>query len=272
LLLGLLLGAFGTGAVIGAALSGRMRETRPAETLVRAAVVALGGGLVLLGATHVAAVAAIGAASCGLGWVLAHSSFNATVQLAAPHWVSARALALYQTATFAAMAAGSVFFGMIAERAGVSSALLAAGALQMLGGLFAFRLRLPVAETLNLEPLGRWTPPQLDVPVDDRSGPLVVQIEYQIAEADLPAFREAMVERERIRRRDGARAWTLWHDLHDRSRWIESYRVRDWADYLRHNSRRTQEDVSNVDALLRLHAGTDQPLIRRYLRAGRGED
>ncbi|RYY26895.1 MAG: MFS transporter [Sphingomonadales bacterium] len=267
-LLGILLGAFGLGAIVGATASGRLRETRPAETLVRAAVVALGGGLALLGATSFMPVAAIGAACCGLGWVLAHSSFNATVQLAAPHWVSSRALALYQTATFGAMAAGSWFFGMIAENAGVSSALFAAAALQILGGAFAFRLRLPVAETLNLEPLGRWSPPQLDIEVADADGPLVVQIEYRIAEADVAEFRTAMTERERIRRRDGARGWTLWRDLHDRSLWIESYRVRDWADYVRHNMRRTQEDVSNVDALIRLHSGPDQPLIRRYLRAG----
>lgn len=270
LLLGILFGTFGAGAVIGAAMSGRMREKRSAETMVRAAMLSLSGGLVLIAATHFVVVSTIGAALCGLGWVLGHSSFNATVQLAAPRWVSGRALALYQTAVFAAITAGSWFFGLLAERAGVPSAFFAAGALQMLGGLSALRLRLPETDTLNLEPLGRWSPPQLDVEIGDHDGPVVVQIEYRVSATDVPEFRAVMVERERIRRRDGALDWALWRDLHDRSLWIESYRVRDWTECVRHNMRRTHDDVNNLDALLRLHTGPDRPLIRRHLRSDAG--
>ncbi|MCX8475950.1 MAG: MFS transporter [Sphingomonas sp.] len=267
MLLGALLGAFGAGAVAGALVSGRLRERVAAEYLVRAAMVLLASGLLLLGLWGAPAPAGLGAALTGAGWVLAHSSFNATVQLAAPRWVSARSLALYQTATFGAMVAGSAFFGMIAERSGVSMALVAAGTMQLLGGLLGLRMRLPAAETLNLDPLDRWTPPRLDLEVDARSGPIFVELEYRVALEDAEAFLAAMQERERIRRRDGARDWGLWRDLNDAMRWVESYRVPSWADYLRHNQRRTQEDVDNVDTLLRLHLGPDGPLIRRHVRA-----
>jgi MFS family permease len=268
LLLGGLLGAFGAGAVVGALVSGRLRERTAAEYLVRTAMALLASGLVLLGLSSAPVPAGFGAALAGAGWVLAHSSFNATVQLAAPRWVSARSLALYQTATFGAMVAGSTFFGMIAQRSGVSVALVAAGSIQLLGGLLGLRLRLPSAETLNLDPLDRWTPPKLDVELDSTAGPILVELEYRVALEDAEAFRLAMRERQRIRRRDGARGWALWRDLNDAMRWVESYRVPSWAEYLRHNQRRTQEDVENVDTLLRLHIGPDGPLIRRHLHAG----
>jgi MFS family permease len=233
LLLGGLLGGFGGGAVIGALASGRMRERIAADYLVRAAMALRASGVLVLGLSAHVVPAAFGAALAGAGWVLAHSSFNATVQLAAPRWVSARSLALYQTATFGAMVAGSAFFGMIAERSGVSLALISAGAFQLIGGLLGLRMRLPAAETLNLDPLDRWTPPKLDIEVDPASGPVFVELEYRIALADAGAFQAAMAERERIRRRDSARDWALWRDVTDSMRWVESYRVPSWADYLR---------------------------------------
>jgi hypothetical protein len=60
-----------------------------------------------------------------------------------------------------------------------------------------------------------------------------VELEYRIALADAGAFQAAMAERERIRRRDSARDWALWRDVTDSMRWVESYRVPSWADYLR---------------------------------------
>ena len=69
------------------------------------------------------------------------------------------------------------------------------------------------------------------------------QVEYRIDEADVPAFLEAMAERQRIRRRDGARHWTLMRDLEDPRLWIESYQTPTWVEYVRHNQRRTKADA-----------------------------
>src|SRR3546814_5862732 len=51
----------------------------------------------------------------GACWVMTLSLFNVTVQLSTPRWVVGRALALYQTATFGGMAAGSWIWGVSAE-------------------------------------------------------------------------------------------------------------------------------------------------------------
>ena len=56
--------------------------------------------------------------------------------------------------------------------------------------------------------------------LEPRSGPIVIEITYTIEPGDMPAFLAVMAERERMRRRDGARHWTLLRDLeHPDSGW-----------------------------------------------------
>lgn len=266
---GLLLAAFGGGAIISAWIGGRLRARLAPDQIVLFAVISLAGGLAILGWAPSAVVAGVGAALCGAGWVMAHSTYNTTVQLSAPAWVTARSLALYQTATFAGMASGSILFGWVAQHYGVSAALLAAGAGQAATGVIGLFLPLPRFEDLRVDPLDRWTAPTLDQEIGPDDGPVMVQLEYQVSEEDAAGFARAMVERQRIRVRDGARDWAVWQDLGDGSRWIESYRVATWAEYLRHNMRRTVADRENADALLRFSADPAGPVVRRYVRRRR---
>jgi MFS family permease len=267
---GLLLGAFGVGAVAGALSSGRLRSRLSTETVVRAAALALAAGAAGTALSHSVLAALPALMIAGAGWVLALSTFNVTVQMAAPRWVVARALALYQMAAFGGMAIGSWVFGSVADQHGVAVALGAAAALQVLGAALGMFLPLPQVGDLNLDPLGRWLEPSTAVPVDSRSGPIVVTIEYRIGEADILAFLAAMSERGRIRRRDGARHWTLLRDLGEPDLWIERYHVATWLDYIRHNQRRTHADVENSTRLQDLHAGTEPPRVHRMIERQTG--
>jgi len=198
------------------------------------------------------------------------STFNVTVQMAAPRWVVARALALYQMAAFGGMAVGSWIFGELSEIHGVGIALLAAAAFQALGGLVAFWLPLPLVEDLNLDPLSRWTEPETAIAVEPRSGPIAVVIEYRILAADVTAFFAAMNERRRIRLRDGARHWTLLRDLGESDLWIERYTVPTWIDYIRHNQRRTHADAASSERIRALHQGPDAPRVHRMIERQTG--
>lgn len=266
---GLLLAAFGGGAIVSAWAGGRLRGRFAPDQIVLFAVICLAAGLAILGWAPMALVAGIGAALCGGGWVLAHSTYNTTVQLSAPAWVTARSLALYQTATFAGMASGSVLCGWVAERYGVSMALFVAAGGQAATGVIGLFLPLPRFEDLRVDPLDRWTAPTLEHEIGPDDGPVMVQLEYQVTEDDAAAFVRAMSERQRIRIRDGARDWAVWQDLSDGVRWIESYRVPTWSDYLRHNMRRTVADRENADTLLRLSAEPGGPVVRRFVRRRR---
>ena len=267
---GLLLGGFGVGAVGGALGSRWLRERLSTENLVRVATPALALGAAATAATGWLALTLVALALCGAGWVVALSTFNVSVQMASPRWVVGRALALYQMAAFGGMAGGSWAFGMIADARGVEIALLAAAAIQMLSIPAGLIWRLPAVSQLNLDPRDTWQEPRTAVPVEPRSGPIVITIEHRIAEADVPAFLAAMAERRRIRRRDGARHWALLRDLGDPELWIERYHVATWLDYVRHNQRRTHADDANSEALRRLRIGGSEPVVHRRIERQTG--
>lgn len=233
---GLLLGSFGLGAVTGALSSARVRVRFSTEAIVRISSLAFAAGLAgaALSSWILLSIAALFVA--GACWVLALSTFNVSVQLSTPRWVVARALSLYQMATFGGLAGGSWLWGVLADTHSVSVSLcIAAGAL-VLSAVLGLWLPLRQTEELNLDPLRNWSAPETAVPVENRTGPVVVTIEYRIHESDAMKFLSAMSERRRIRRRDGARQWMLLRDLSDPEIWIERYNVPTWVDYIRHNT------------------------------------
>ena len=98
--------------------------------------------------------------------------------------------------------------------------------------------------------------PHVALDLRGRSGPVAVLIEYIIREEDTAAFLEAMNDRRRIRRRDGARQWELLRDTEKPEQWMESYHVPTWDDYVRHNQRRTHADAGIDDRIRALHSGS----------------
>jgi MFS family permease len=262
---GLLSGAFGLGAVAGALASARLREALSTEAIVRWASSAFAGAVVLIGISSSLAATMAGLFVTGAGWLLALSTFNVAVQMSAPRWVVARALSLYQMAAFSGLAAGSWWWGELAAAASVSTALVAAGGVML--GTVALGFLLPLAQTeeLNLELLRHWKEPTTVVPVDARTGPVVITIEYRIGEADVVSFLAAMSERRRIRRRDGARNWRLLRDLADPQIWVERYETPTWLDYVRHNNRITHHDAMIPERIRALHRGPEPPRVRRML-------
>ncbi|BBK30088.1 putative MFS family arabinose efflux permease [Stella humosa] len=262
---GLLLGAFGAGAVGGAVASQRLRGWLSNEMIVRWSCLAFGVATVILAYSPWLAVNMLALAVTGGGWVLTLSTLNVTVQMSAPRWVAARALALYQVAAFGGMALGSWIWGVIAGAEGLSVALVIAGAVQVACVAIGLRVPLPSTAGLNLDLVNRWTEPDLAVAIQPRSGPIVVTIEYIIDERDIDEFLAAMADRRRIRRRDGARHWTLMRDLADPRLWIERYHTPTWVDYVRHNQRMTQADIAVTDHVRALHRGAERPKVHRMI-------
>ncbi len=267
---GVLLGAFGVGAVGGALGSGRLRRRFTTEWIVRGATLSTMVGATITGVSHAMAFTLFGLGCAGAGWVLVLSTLNASVQLGSPRWVVARSLALYQIFAFGGMSLGSWVFGAIAETHGVDTALLMVAPAQMMGLLVGLYRPLPEMESQNLDLLDHWTEPRTAVPVEARSGPIVVTIEYRISPVNMVPFLNVMDERRRIRMRDGARNWTLLRDLAEERLWVERYHVSTWLDYVRHNRRRTQADAANSEALQELHEGPWPPVVHRMIERQTG--
>jgi hypothetical protein len=210
-------------------------------------------------------LAGLGLLLGGACWVLALSLFNVTVQMSTPRWVVGRALSIYQTATFGGMALGSWLWGVVADGWNVEIALLAAGATLLVGAAIGFFLPLPPRVALNLDPANRWKEPHIALDIQSRSGPIVIAINYTIRPEDVPQFLDIMAERKRIRRRDGARNWTLARDLMQPEIWVERYESPTWVDYVRHNQRLTQADAEIGDRLRALNQNPDGVVVRRLI-------
>lgn len=262
---GVMLGCFGFGAVGGALMNARLRERFSSERIAQTAFIAFACGTLGLAFSTHAVLSGAAMMVAGGAWVVALSMFNVTIQLSTPRWVVGRAIALYQTGTFGGMALGSVVWGALAQGWGVGEALtIAAGALA-LGALVGLRVPLPEFGALNLDPSNRFREPPLRLDLTQRSGPIMVMVDYVIDQADVPEFMAVMAVRRRIRKRDGAQQWALLRDLENPDLWTESYHVPTWVDYVRHNERRTQSDLEISDALRALHRGPDKPRVHRMI-------
>jgi MFS family permease len=265
LVYGLLLGCFGLGAVGGALVSSRLAERFESEGIARIAFVgfAICASVTALSPTPWLAAPAL--AIGGACWVLALTLFNVTVQLSTPRWVVGRSLSLYQTCTFGGMASGAWAWGLMGEYVGVGTALLTAAGVMLVGAAVGLFLKIPPRVLLDLDPANRWQEPQISLPIEPRSGPIVISIEYRIRPQDVREFLKVMADRRRVRIRDGAREWTLRRDLAETDRWIESYKSPTWTEYARHNQRLTHADEVIGDQLRQLHQGPERPVVRRMI-------
>lgn len=262
---GVMLGCFGFGAVGGAFANGRLRERFRNEIITRLGFAGFAVTAVTLALSDFFILSAAAMLLAGFCWVISLSLFNVTMQLSTPRWVVGRVLAHYQTGVFGGMAAGSWLWGAVAESGGLDTALLIAALVMVAGVLTGLLMPLPDSQSLNLDPLNRFTEPPLQLNITQRSGPIMVMVDYEIEQADVPKFLELMAQRRRVRIRDGAQQWALLRDLENPDLWTESYDVPTWVEYIRHNERRTHADAGLVDQLRALHRGEGPLRVHRMI-------
>jgi len=265
LVFGLLLGAFGIGAVAGAFASPRLRAALTNEMLVRWSFVGFALCAVVTAMSTAAWLTALALVVGGAAWVMALALFNTSVQISTPRWVVGRAMSLYQMAIFGGMALGSWVWGAIAERTSLPTALAIAAAAMLIGAAIGLRVPLPGSRSMNLDPVNRWQEPTTSLRIRPHSGPVAVFVEYDIDPAHANKFLRLMQQRRRIRRRDGAVAWTLFRDVERPSVWLEQFEIPTWVDYVRFHQRTTHEDAGIGDLIRALHRGEGPPRVRRLL-------
>src|SRR6202789_432372 len=93
---GIILGAFGRGAVIGALNIGEVRKRLGGEAAIRACTISMGGAIAAVALSSEPVLTAAALVVAGAVWMLAVALFNIGVQLSAPRWVAGRSLAAYQ--------------------------------------------------------------------------------------------------------------------------------------------------------------------------------
>jgi MFS family permease len=261
----LLLGAFGIGAVIGAFAMSSLRERFTYESIVKTTSMTLGVAMLGVAFSPWTLLTVAALVLGGSSWMISITIYNIGVQTVLPRWVSGRALAAYQTAIAGGMAVGAWIWGHVAQAFGVSTGLSMAGIGCMLSAGAAIWLRLPNAPDPAEEAAVMLAEPQVDLDLTPRSGPIVVEIIYNVPRFRARAFYSIMQEVQMIRQRNGGYDWSLARDIGNPELWTERFHCPTWLDYLRQRSRSTQAERQMFDRANAFHEGEAPPLIRRML-------
>jgi MFS family permease len=261
---GIMLGAFGMGAVIGALNIGEVRKRLGGEAAIRACAISMGGAIAAVAMSHEPVLTAAALVVAGASWMLAVALFNIGVQLSAPRWVAGRSLAIFQASISGGIAIGSWGWGRLTDAAGVEAALLVSAVLMLLSPLLGFWLHMPRIGARN-EDAELLADPEVQLSLTARSGPLVVEIEYRVAQDNARAFHNVMQEVQLSRQRNGAYGWSIARDIADPELWTERYHCPTWLDYLRQRNRSTQSERELHQSAMNFHLGLDPVRIRRML-------
>ena len=262
---GVMLGAFGMGAVFGALNIAEVRRRLSGEAAVRACAISMAGAIAAVALSTSAILTAIALVLAGAVWMLAVALFNIGVQLSAPRWVAGRSLAAFQASIAGGIAIGSWGWGHLTDAAGVEIALLVSAGLMLLSPLLGIWLRMPPVGARNEAASEVLADPEVRLSLTGRSGPLVVEIEYRVAQDNARAFHNVMQEVQLSRQRNGAYGWSIARDIGDPELWTERYHCPTWLDYLRQRNRATQSERALHQSAIDFHLGPEPIRVRRML-------
>jgi MFS family permease len=269
-LYGILLGAIGTGAVVGALLLPSLKARLGPDRTVSAGTLGTAVALTLFGIAHDETTGLIASVIAGASWIATLASLNVSAQASLPEWVRGRGLALYMTVAFGAMTLGSAIWGAAGGILGLpfTHMIAAAGALAVIP--LTRRWQLQTGTGIDLTPSMSWPTPLVGREIQSDRGPVLVTVEYRIGAGNRDAFLERVCALASERRRDGAFVWRLFEDTAEDGRFIETFLVGSWLEHLRQHERVTEDDRAVQDAVSMLSTPT-APKVSHFVAVHPGE-
>lgn len=261
---GWLLAAIGIGAVAGTFVLPRLKAWLGANRLVDVGPVGTALAMLLLALARQTPLALAAGALAGCSWIMVVATLNVSAQTALPGWVRGRGLAAYATVMFGAMAIGSLAWGEVASLQGLFATHLIAATGALLTVPMLRRHKLQAGAGADLTPSMYWPQQVVADDVDGDRGPVLVTVEYRIAAANRDAFLAAVDRQGAGRRRNGAYRWGVFEDTTNAGRWMETFVVDSWLEYLRELRRVSHADRALNEAVLRYQQG-DPPPVRYFI-------
>lgn len=241
---GLLLGISGVGAVCGGLTVNYVREKASTENLLKLLAFISAISLVIVGLSRSLPATCIGLFFASAGSILVVSVLNITIQLSTPRWVIARALSMFQTCTAGGIAIGSWLWGEVAAQTSVDQAILYSAGTLVLTLIIGLLIPVPADAKDDIEQVTISNEPKVTLDLTLRSGPIALEIDYDIHPDQARAFYNAMLNMQRVRLRNGGYDWSLARDIENPDIWTERFHCPTWADYLRMRTRYTQTDLA----------------------------
>jgi MFS family permease len=255
-LYGALLAAIGASAVGGAFFLRRFRARLGADRLLALATLGTAFATTMFGATHTTLIALAASLIAGASWIAGVSTLNVSAQVALPEWVRGRGLAIYITVMFGGLTLGSAIWGEVASVAGLPIALYAAAAGALLVIPLTRRWKLQTGADIDFTPSMHWPEPITTHQIEPDRGPVLVLVEYQVAQMHREEFLRAISLYSRARRRDGAYDWDVFEDPSQEGRYVETFLTDSWVEHLRLHRR-----VTNADRVI-------EQSVRRFQTVG----
>ncbi len=262
---GLLLGCTGVGAVVGALNVNKVKARLKAEQAFRWCAIISAVMIMLVGVSRNMLLTGAAMAISGATNILTIALLNVGVQLSVPRWVTARALSWFQASLTGGFAIGAGIWGHAAGAWGIEYAFLASGMALMLTPLMGLIMPIRSASLADITMVEIKNEPEVALAITARSGPIAIEVDYQVDPDKARHFYNVMLKLQRARLRNGAFDWSLSRDIADPAAWTERFRFPTWEDYLRQRSRFTHLDRKLQASADAFNRGDRGARVRRYL-------
>jgi MFS family permease len=250
---GLLLTAFGGGAVLGAMALQRTRSFLSSDAMLTIGTTIF--ALTLWGVAAFKSIALLCVAILlgGAAWTIVMSLMSTLMQNLAPDWVRARAMSVFMLVYMGTWTGGSAFWGYVAVHEGTHFSLLAAAIGTAASPVLILISRL-VDAPVDLGAWNHWPKPIFVGDAGLGLGPVLVTVEYEVEENRAEEFLDALQKLSRVRRRDGAYRWGIYRNTERPTHYVETFIVESWGEHLRQHERvimadrALEEDVGRFEA------------------------
>jgi MFS family permease len=258
---GMLLTALGCGAIGSALLLPLSNRYLNANQTVACGTMLTAISLLLFAYGKQEWIGIIAGLIAGIAWILVMAALTLSAQLALPEWVRARGLALFQMMFFGAMTCGALVWGELASMLGLSVSLTIAAIASLVVMLLTWSFHLNLGENHDHTPSNHWTESIWELPIAHDQGPVLVTLEYIIADNDREDFIRLIKHLGLSRRRDGAIQWGYFEDTDQKGHFIEAFLVDSWISHLRQHRRVSKTDKVIQDKINALHQGENPPRV-----------
>jgi MFS family permease len=267
---GLLLGSFGTGAVIGGiALLPKLAPRFSIESLFTISIGVLAAVIFMIAYIQDFGILCTIMAIGGVAYITTISRLYTIGMQSAPKWIGARVLAVYLLVLNGGLAIGSVLWGITASMIGIPVTLSIAS-LVLVSTIFIVRryYSTSIVSELDFTPAStdHWSlPTQLSIQPTQSNAQTLITIEYRFDPKLCNEFEHNMRELGRALKSEGMAYWGLFQDPTNIGHYIEIRIADTWIDHMRQHERVTKNVEFMENGIRTLLKDSFQPVISHYI-------